>query len=241
LLQEGTPLSRTLFIPTLNEIEGLKALYDRIPFDIVDEVVIVDAGSSDGTREFWTDKNRPFIHQEKRGRGEAFRIAERNSTGEYFLIYSPDGNEDPDDIEKLFKKAEEGFDLVIASRFAKGSRNEEDGKLLPLRAWVNRIFTWLANTLFNKGPYVTDTINGFRVFKRDSFNAVATTEIGFPIEYQTSIRFMKKRFRIAEIPTIEGDRIGGESKAKSLPVGWGHLKVLAQEILGGAGIPGGGK
>lgn len=226
-------MTKTLVMLTYNEIDGLKQLYGKIPFDCADEVVAVDGGSTDGTREFLEKKKIKILDQQIKGRGEAFRVALRNTKGDILLYYSPDGNEDPADIPMLFAKVEDGCDLAIASRFMKGSRNEEDHLLFKWRAWVNRTFTWVANTLWNKGPYVTDTINGFRALRRSVLTRLNTVEQRFPIEYQISIRSMKLGLNIGEIPTIEGQRIGGKSKAHSFPVGWDHVKVFLGELANG--------
>ena len=221
----------SLILLTLNELEGSQALYSSIPWDRVAEVVVVDGGSRDGTREFWETRGYRVVGQKRPGRGEAFREGMRQTTYPLMCFFSPDGNEDPADIPRLLSCLEEGFDLAIASRFMAGSRNEEDVHWFRPRAWVNRLFTWVANRLFNRGPRVTDCINGFRALSREAFERLALTEDRFPIEYQMSIRAMKQGMRIIEIPTAEGDRVGGESKAKSLPVGLGHVKVLMQEIM----------
>jgi hypothetical protein len=117
----------------------------------------------------------------------------------------------------------------------KESRNEEDDHLFRPRAWVNQTFTWIANTIWNKKHYITDTINGYRAIRRNIFTKLNTDEQKFPIEYQISIRSMKLKLNITEIPTIEGNRIGGESKAESFPVGWGHVNVLTRELGNGVG------
>jgi glycosyltransferase involved in cell wall biosynthesis len=220
----------SLILLTLNEIDGCRALFEQIPFEAVSEVVVVDGGSTDGTREFLQQKGLRVVGQEVRGRGEAFRVGCRVTSQPMLCYFSPDGNEDPADIPRLLARLDEGFELAIASRFLPASRNEEDSSWFRPRAWVNRTLTWIANRLFNHSTYVSDTINGYRAITRSGFEQLALTECGFPIEYQMSIRSMKKRFKIAELPTQEGDRVGGESKAKSFPVGWGHLKVLWQEL-----------
>jgi hypothetical protein len=97
---------------------------------------------------------------------------------------------------------------------------------------VNQTLTWVANQLFNQGTYVTDTINGFRAMRRRAFLDMDTSVKRFPIEYQITIRAMRRRWRIADLPTIEGQRAGGESKAISWPVGKDHLKVLFSELPG---------
>ena len=225
-------MRKTLILLTLNEIEGSQALFPSLPLSDFDEVLVVDGGSTDGTVKFFLDNGVEVVGQKRRGRGEAFRVGASHTSGDVLVFYSPDGNEDPQDILRLVRLIENGADLAIASRFAPGSRNEEDDSAFRPRAWVNRALTFIANFLFRRGPYVTDTINGFRAIRREAFEALHLDECGFPIEYQMSIRSMKARLRIAEIPTNEGNRIGGESKCYSFPVGWGHLKVLMREILG---------
>src|SRR5262249_31651783 len=141
-------MKKTLVVLTFNEIEGLRALWDRVPVETLDELFAVDPGSSDGTLDFFRDRGVRVILQEKRGRGEAFRIAARAASGEALSFSGPDGNEDPADIPRLLAKIEEGYDLAIASRFLPGSRNDEAESALPLRAIANRGFTLAAGMLF---------------------------------------------------------------------------------------------
>jgi glycosyltransferase involved in cell wall biosynthesis len=226
-------MKKTLVILTLNEIEGVKALFGSLPLNAADEVICVDGGSTDGTAEFLKEKGIPVISQEAPGRGTAIRTALARSTGDVLLFFSPDGNEDPEDIPLLFEKMTQGLDLVIASRFARGGRNEEDDCLFRWRAWVNRAFTHAANVLWNTVDYVHDTINGFRAIRRDMMERLNLEESTFSIEYQMTIRAMKLHLRIAEVPTNEGKRMGGTVKAQSFPVGLAHLRVLWEEIMNG--------
>ena len=221
----------TLVILTLNEIDGLRLCWDDLPLDEFETVLAVDGGSTDGSREFLTQRGVPILDQTIPGRGVAFRVAAEASQTDRMVYYSPDGNEDPADIVRLDDMIMNGADLAIASRFAKGSINEETGTIRA-RARVNQTLTWLANTLFNHGEYVTDTINGFRAMRRTAFLDLQTSVKRFPIEYQISIRAMRRRWKIAELATIEGQRAGGESKAISWPVGKDHLKVLLSELPG---------
>lgn len=221
-------MKTTLVTLTLNEIEGVKALFDKIPFKDFDEVLALDGGSTDGTVEFFKLKGINVVPQKTKGRGEAFRLAVETATGDVIVFFSPDGNEDPKDTIKLANLIKDGYDMAIASRFMKESRNEEDEDWFPVRSWANQAFTILAN-LFFKGR-VTDSINGFRAVKKDSFKALGVNASGFAIEYQMTIRALKLKQRIIEIPTIEGNRIGGQSTAKSIPTGLKILKLLIKEI-----------
>ena len=146
----------SLVILTLNEIDGLRALYDRIPLSIVEEVVAVDGGSTDGTLEFFTERKCKVIQQTSRGRGEAFRIACDVSSGDAVIFFSPDGNEDPNDISKFLDHVNNGSGLVVASRFLPEAHNEEDEQTFKWRKWANQIFTLFANIIWNKKKHLKE-------------------------------------------------------------------------------------
>src|SRR5258706_498261 len=117
--------SRTIILLTLNEINGCVALLEKLPLKAAGEVLAVDGGSTDGTAEFLRSKGVTVYTQKQRGRGMAFQEGMANTKGEQVVFYSPDGNEDPADIPKLFGKLDEGFDMAICSRFLPDSVNEE--------------------------------------------------------------------------------------------------------------------
>jgi glycosyltransferase involved in cell wall biosynthesis len=226
----------SLVILTLNEIDGVKAMLPRAPLNEVDEVFVVDGGSTDGTREFFEERGIRVVPQKSAGRGEAFRIAMENITGDAAVFFSPDGNENPADFPKFKKFLEEGYDIVIGSRMMKGAVNEEDIYWWRPRKWANQAFTLLANLIWNtkfligKSKYITDTINGYRAITRDAWNKIHLDGPGFTIEYQMSIRALKLGLKIKEFPTIEGQRIGRESGCESLQTGIQFLKLLLREI-----------
>lgn len=222
-----------LVLLTLNEIDGLRVLFDRIPFDCVDETFCVDGGSTDGTREFYREREFRVLDQTSSGRGEAFRLAFASTEADALIFFSPDGNENPDDIPRFREHIEAGSAMVIASRMMEGAVNEEDAQRLRLRKWANNAFNWLANVFWNRGDYVTDSINGFRAITRGTWNQISLDGAGYTIEYQATIRCMKLRLPIFEFPTVEAERVGGESYAESLPTGLRFLRLLIREFLVG--------
>jgi len=222
-------MKTTLVILTLNERIALEKIFDRIPFKVVDEVLAIDGNSKDGTIEFFKKKNIKVIVQEKKGRGEAFRIALNKAANEQIIFFSPDGNEDPNDIPKIKEELDNDFDIVIASRFMEGSRADDALALIPYRGYGNKFFTMLANIFFN--GKLTDSINGFRGVKKEKIKKLNLDAEGYAIEYQMSIRALKRGYKIKEFPTFEGDRIAGKSGAKTISTGLYFLWILFRELL----------
>jgi glycosyltransferase involved in cell wall biosynthesis len=203
----------------------------KLPRHAVDECFAVDYQSTDGTVAYFRKHRIRVIPQQKAGRSEAFRIGVRHAKGTILIFFSPDGNEDPHDIPKLIRVIQKGADVAIASRFLPGSRNEEDDQLFKWRKWANQAFTWIANLAFRrKGPYVSDTINGYRAITKKAFKSLKLDATGFAIEYQMSIRAMKKQYKIQEITTREGNRIGGQSGSVAIPTGLQFLKLFWDEL-----------
>jgi hypothetical protein len=149
------------------------------------------------------------------------------------IFFSPDGNEDPDDIRRLVEGLAAGYEMVIASRFMPGGRSEDDDKWpFTNRRWGNLSFTWLVNRLWPTDHPITDTINGYRAITRAAFQRLAPDAEGYAIEFQLSIRALQLGLKVLEIPTHEGDRIGkGVSKLNAFPVGVQFLRLMLRERL----------
>ena len=161
----------TLVILTLNEIEGVTHIFPKLPLHLVDEVLVVDGGSTDGTIEFFEAHGVRVVRQERRGRGEAFRLAVRDARNDFLVFFSPDGNEEPADIPQLVEGLTQGHDMVIGSRFMAGGCSEDDDKFLfASRRWGNLTFTWLVNVLIPRRTWLSDSINGFRAITRAAFS-----------------------------------------------------------------------
>ncbi len=223
--------STALILTTLDELPGLRASWGRVPADTVRECVAVDGGSTDGTQEFFRERGIRVIEQERPGWGEAVRVGVRATTARSIVFFAPDGNQDPEDIPLLVEKLHAGNDLVIASRFMPESVHAEDGQCLRPRARGCRAFTRAANRLFGGAYRIADATNGFRAFTREAFLKLGLDAPGFELAYQMTIRAMKHRLRVAEVPTFEGPRLVGPSKFRVLPAGWQHVKVLGREWI----------
>lgn len=227
-----TTLKISLALLIKNEIFGLKNLFPRIPLTNIHEVFAVDANSDDGSIEFLKNRNVEVYTQKQKGRGEAFKLAFQVSQADAIIFFSPDGNEDPKDILKFRSLLEQGYDMVIATRMIKGAHNEEDDKLLKWRKWANNVFNLMANLTWNRGPFVSDSINGFRAITKDAWLKLHPDASGYSIEYQTTIRAFKKGLRIAEFPTFEDVPIDKNKKGSpSIKTGLVFLKTYFSELF----------
>ncbi len=222
----------TLIVVARNELENIRLLHEHIDSVCAANGIdycYMDGNSVDGSVEFFSEKNINCKQQIYKGRGGAIRSGFELIDSDAYIIFSPDGNEDIFDVPEFIERLRGGADLVIASRMMKGAHNEEDGSLLKLRKWANNIFNLAANLRFNKGNYVTDSINGYRAITKRALNTIQLDANDYTIEYQMTIRSMGSGLQIEEFPTHEGERKFGATGAPSIPTGIAFLKRFFTE------------
>ena len=222
---QANTVTVSLIVLTLNEIDGMKTIMPQVDQGCVNEILVVDGGSTDGTVEEAKHQGLQVIRQEHPGRGEAFREGLRHTKGDILVFFSPDGNEDPQDIPVLVNKLTEGFDMVIASRFGPGFHSDDAGLVTRLG---NRAFTIAINRLF--GARVSDAVNGFRAITRDCMEALKTRAVHFEIEIEMTMKASRKGYSIGEIPTIERRRIGGRPKLNKVVDGIRYTRFVLEEF-----------
>lgn len=217
-----------------NESDALPEVLPKIPRDAVEMLFAVDGNSTDGSPDMLAAHDIPVVKQSANGRGEAFRLAfdHAGDNVDALIFFSPDGNEDPGDVPRFREGFEAGSDMVIASRMMEGAVNEEDDSWFRPRKWANLVFNWMAFLTWGRGQKrVTDGINGYRAITCSAWDRIALDGSGYTIEYQSTIRAYKNRLRVTEFPTVEGQRIGGESNAKSIDTGLRFVKLYFKELF----------
>lgn len=220
-------MKTTVIIPTYNEAGNIERVLRGVAAQSPDEVLVVDGGSTDGTVEKAAALGYTPVRQAGRGLGDAIKTGIKAASGEVIVIVDADCSHDTSDIPKLLAKIEEGYDLVVASRYISQPRvrglfmksSSYDDTFI--RALGNRIFTWMARALH--GVPVHDILMGFKAFRKSIFEKVVLTETGQQFDAEIVIKAQKAGFRLGEVPTVEYRREYGESK---LSVPYHGFKVL---------------
>jgi len=217
----------TLFIPVKNEITGIQQIMPLIDRSWVDEILVVDGQSTDGTKEWFEKEGIKVIDQKTVGIGGAYWDCLAHCTGDVVIAFSPDGNSLPEMIPVLRDKMAEGYDMVIGSRYKDGARSDDDDVVTGFGNWM---FTMFVNVLF--GGSVTDSLVMLRAFRTDLPERLDMTPTEYPIfEYVLSIRTAKKKCRVTEIGADEPPRIGDVRKMKPLYNGTALLLVVLNELI----------
>ncbi len=216
----------TLLLPTVNEIEGMKMIMPRVDPAWVDEILVVDGGSTDGTVEYALQAGYKVHHQKSKGIMYAYEEALKVATGDIIIAFSPDGNSVPELIPGLLAKMREGYDMVIVSRYYGGAKSEDDDAVTALG---NRVFTAAINLLF--GGRYTDTLVMFRAWRKDVVRYFPENMPRAGIEPMLAIRCAKRKLKTADIPGDEPKRIGSARKMKPLLNGIDIIKLIVYELI----------
>ncbi len=221
-------MKTTLLIPTVNEIEGMKIIMPRIKKEWVDEILIVDGGSTDGTLEY--AKSHPdyvVVPQQSEGLTDSYWEAMEVASGDIIITFSPDGNSVPERIPALVNKMKEGFDMVIVSRYREGATSEDDDWVTAFGNWM---FTKMINLLF--GGHYTDTLVMFRAWRKEVLGLCSQLDAKRAgLEPHLSIQCAKRKLKVSEIPGDEPKRIGGVRKMSPLKNGWGIVVLIFKEFF----------
>ncbi len=217
----------SLVIPAHNEADCLPAVLDEISQLLVEsmyrfEVILVNDRSTDATREI--AGRYPFVRIVDNiygpGKGAALRTGFELAQGTYIAIMDADFSHNALELPVLIEEARRHNGLVIASRIIGGSE-----EYTRIRAFGNIVLTWFFG--FMHGRYLSDALNGFKVFHRDIFKNFVYTSNAFEIEVELLVNTLRLGRNITEVPSRERARLAGELKSSVIR----HGTLFAWRIL----------
>ena len=210
----------------LNEVEAIPDLLEEIPGGLVDEVIVVDGGSTDGTPEAAGTAGARVVTELRRGYGRACATGAAHAQADVIVFLDGDGSDDPARLADLLRPVLDGeAALVLAAR-----RETESGAMRVHQTLGNRLVVLLVRHVY--GVPVHD-IPPMRAVRRDALDALALEEMTYGWPTEMVCKAARIGVPIAEIDLRSRARRGGESKVSgrlgpSLRAGMRMLAVVAR-------------
>jgi glycosyltransferase involved in cell wall biosynthesis len=204
----------SILMPVYNERERVEqavteVLATQLPTDF--ELIIVDDGSTDGTREIlrngdWGERVRLIEHEHNQGKGAAIQTALREARGDFSCIFDADLEYDPEDLALLMPPLMDGrANACFGVRAFDGYTSHSF-----LFVLGNKGVTLACNVLFN--VYLHDIMTCHKMIRTDVFRALPLHAAGFSIEPEITARLVQRRERIFEVPVHYRARATEEGK-----------------------------
>jgi dolichol-phosphate hexosyltransferase len=221
----------SILIPVYNEFATLSTAIKEVleveyPCDI--EVVIVDDGSTDGTRDLYASfESDPrvsvHLHEVNRGKGAAIRTAADVATGDYVIMCDADLEYSPSQIPSLLEPVLSGEAKVVYGTRTFGSHNAYSY----LYVLGNRGVTTAANVLFN--CYISDLETCFKLMPRDLYRDLDIRQQGFGMEAEVTGKLLRRGIRPYEVPISYKARSREDGKKLTARDGVEALWILARQ------------
>ena len=235
----------SVVVPTLNEAKNLEVvlpelveMLDQIPGE--HEVILVDGGSQDATVET-ARRVLPgveVVEQARRGKGNAVAAGIEQASGDVVVMFDADGSADPAEIPQFVEALVDGADFAKGSRFTEGGGSAD---ITPIRRLGNAFLNQTANVAF--GTQFTDLCYGYNAFWTDMAPVLDLPDAqspparegemewgdGFEIETVINVRMAAADAVIAEVPSVERERIHGESNLSAVRDGLRVLRTIVVE------------
>ena len=203
----------SILIPAYNEIDSIETLLEKIQaVPLNKEIILVDDGSTDGTREWLATLEsvptiKVFFHEKNQGKGAAIRTAIQHMTGDIAIVQDADLEYEPQDYLALVKPIADGDEKVIyGSRFL----NPENRHSYYSFYIGGQVVTWLTNILFNQR--LTDEPTCYKVFDANLLRSIPLDCTRFEFCPEVTAKVAKRGIRIKELPISYYPRSIAEGK-----------------------------
>lgn len=217
----------SVVIPVYNEVHTIGTVIDRVlncGFDV--EIIAVDDGSTDGSREFLQRLEHPrvrvFFHARNKGKGAALRLGFAAARNPYVFVQDADLEYDPRDYHEMIEPLLDGrADMVYGSRFLGGPH-----RVLFFWHYVgNRFITLLSNAISDLN--LSDMETGMKAFSRDKLMQLKLSADRFTIEPEITAKAARAKWRIFEV----GISYSGRSYEEGKKIGWRDAIAATFAIL----------
>jgi len=221
----------SVIVPVFNERTTLVEVIRRmraveLPDGIEREIIVIDDGSTDGTRDVLRQLGdstvRVLKHETNRGKGAAVRTGLQVASGDYILIQDADLEYDPEDWPKMIAPVQRGRARVVyGSRFTGERRN-----MLFLH-WVgNRLLSLVTNMLYN--TTLSDMETCYKLFDRQVLDGITIKSDRFEFEPEITAKVLRRGYHIYEVPISYSGRDFDEGKKITWTDGFSALATLVR-------------
>ena len=202
-MQNKAKKKTIVIMPAHNVANVLEKTVSGIPKDWVDEIIVVNDGSTDATPEIARRLGLSLVsHSKSHGYGAVQKTGYKEAlkrNADYVVMVHGDNQYDPTLVPEFVRKMrDDGYDVVTGSRMILGDVLKNG---MPLWKYVpNRFLTWLENTVFK--THVTDYHNGYRAFTADFLHKIPLDLLSDKFDFDTDILIQAaiRKAKIAEIP-----------------------------------------
>lgn len=216
-------------VMTRNE-EGNIADIIRTTKPFVDVVYIVDGHSTDRTRDIAENEGAKIILDNGKGKGDGIRTAIKKIDSDILVFIDADGSHDPQDIPKLVAPIKEGrADMVVGSRGLGGS-DELHGDIQKLLRMIGSDIILIAIN-YRWKCHLTDSQNGFRAVRTEAARTLNLKENITTIEQEMTMKFLKKGYKVDEVPAHEYARKHGQSSIRLRKVWFRYIWSTVKNLF----------